>query len=89
VAELLQALSQISVLDNRCRRTAFSKCESCGVHIGDTSSNQATTLESEVIHMNQELFGQTLRKSTGREIARVAGGVLVASGGWLLAAALI
>jgi hypothetical protein len=32
------------------------------VHIGDLSSNQATTLESQVIHMNQELFGQTLRK---------------------------
>jgi hypothetical protein len=30
------------------------------VHIGDLSSNQATTLESQVIHMNQELFGQTL-----------------------------
>jgi RNA-directed DNA polymerase len=31
------------------------------VHIGDLSSNQATTLESRVIHMNQELFGQTLK----------------------------
>jgi hypothetical protein len=31
------------------------------VHIGDPSSNQATTLESQVIHMIQELFGQTLR----------------------------
>jgi len=30
------------------------------VHIGDPSSNQATTLESQVIHMIQELFGQTL-----------------------------
>jgi hypothetical protein len=32
------------------------------VHIGDPSSNQATTLESQVIHMIQELFGQTLRQ---------------------------
>jgi hypothetical protein len=31
------------------------------VHIGDPSSNQATSLESQVIHMTQELFGQTLR----------------------------
>src|SRR3984893_14768638 len=31
------------------------------VHIGDPSSNQATTLESQLIHMIQELFGQTLR----------------------------
>jgi hypothetical protein len=31
------------------------------VHIGDPSSNQATTLESQMIHMIQELFGQTLR----------------------------
>jgi hypothetical protein len=31
------------------------------VHIGDLSSNQATTLESHMIHMIQELFGQTLR----------------------------
>src|ERR1700712_4667496 len=31
------------------------------VHIGDPSSNQATTLESHMIHMIQELFGQTLR----------------------------
>ena len=30
------------------------------VHIGDSSSNQATTLESQMIHMIQELFGQTL-----------------------------
>ena len=29
------------------------------VHIGDPSSNQATTLESQMIHMIQELFGQT------------------------------
>src|SRR4029077_872119 len=28
---------------------------------GDPSSNQATTLESQMIHMIQELFGQTLR----------------------------
>src|SRR5882724_13513028 len=32
------------------------------VHIGDLSSNQATTLESQMIHMIQELFGQTLRQ---------------------------
>jgi hypothetical protein len=31
------------------------------VHIGDPSSNQATSFESQVIHMIQELFGQTLR----------------------------
>jgi len=31
------------------------------VHIGDPSSNQATTLESQMIHMIQELFGQTLK----------------------------
>jgi hypothetical protein len=31
------------------------------VHIGDPSSNQATTLESQMIHMIQELFGQTVR----------------------------
>jgi hypothetical protein len=31
------------------------------VHIGDPSSNQATTFESQAIHMIQELFGQTLR----------------------------
>src|SRR5882724_3102775 len=34
------------------------------VHIGDLSSNQATTLESQMIHMIQELFGQTLRVPT-------------------------
>jgi hypothetical protein len=33
------------------------------VHIGDPSSNQATTLESQMIHMIQELFGQTLSDS--------------------------
>src|ERR1700731_1614833 len=32
------------------------------VHIGDPSSNQVTTLESQMIHMIQELFGQTLRE---------------------------
>jgi hypothetical protein len=40
------------------------------VHIGDPSSNQATSLESQVIHMIQELFGQTLRNltpATGRQ----------------------
>jgi hypothetical protein len=31
------------------------------VHIGGPSSNQATSLESQMIHMIQELFGQTLR----------------------------
>jgi hypothetical protein len=31
------------------------------VHIGDPSSNQATTLESQMIHMIQVLSGQTLR----------------------------
>jgi hypothetical protein len=36
------------------------------VHIGDPSSNQATTLESHMIHMIQELFGQTLRGSYPR-----------------------
>src|SRR5882724_11331326 len=34
------------------------------VHIGDPSSNQATTLESQMIHMIQELFGQTVRHSS-------------------------
>jgi hypothetical protein len=38
------------------------------VHIGDPSSNQATTLESQVIHMIQVLSGQTLR---GRGECRV------------------
>jgi hypothetical protein len=33
------------------------------VHIGGPSSNQATTLESQMIHMVQELFGQTLSGS--------------------------
>jgi hypothetical protein len=32
------------------------------VHIGDPSSNQATTLESQMTHTIQELFGQTLSK---------------------------
>jgi hypothetical protein len=36
------------------------------VHIGGPSSNQATTLESQMIHMVQELFGQTLRASFAR-----------------------
>jgi hypothetical protein len=35
------------------------------VHIGGPSSNQATTLETQVIHMIQELFGQTLRRWVG------------------------
>src|SRR6266404_9060247 len=33
------------------------------VHISGPSSNQATTVESQVIHMIQVLFGQTLRYS--------------------------
>src|SRR6266849_10032871 len=41
----------------RSQRARFSL-----VHIGDPSSNQATTLESQVIHMIQELFGQKLRE---------------------------
>jgi hypothetical protein len=40
------------------------------VHIGDPSSNQATTLESQMIHMIQELFEQTLRASECIGIAR-------------------
>src|SRR6266849_3518210 len=44
----------------RSQRARFSL-----VHIGDPSSNQATTLESQVIHMIQELFGQTLREVGG------------------------
>src|SRR5258707_8794828 len=39
------------------------------VHIGDPSSNQATTLESQMIHMIQELFGQTLRDRDANEAA--------------------
>jgi len=35
------------------------------VHIGDPSSNQATTLESQMIHMIQELFEQTLSLPPG------------------------
>jgi hypothetical protein len=35
------------------------------VHIGGPSSNQATTLESQMIHMIQELFGQTLSERIG------------------------
>jgi len=38
------------------------------VHIGDPSSNQATTLESQMIHMIQELFGQTLRAYKKEEL---------------------
>src|SRR5450756_357457 len=36
---------------------------SCSSTFGDPSSNQATTLESQMIHMIQELFGQTLSVS--------------------------
>jgi hypothetical protein len=36
------------------------------VHIGDPSSNQVTSLESQVIHMIQGLFGQTLRQGSYR-----------------------
>jgi len=32
------------------------------VHIGDPSSNQATSLESQMIHTIQELFGQALSR---------------------------
>jgi hypothetical protein len=35
------------------------------VHIGDPSSNQATTLASQMIHTIQELSGQTLRACSG------------------------
>jgi hypothetical protein len=43
------------------------------VHIGDPSSNQATTLESQMIHMIQELFGQTVRHcaSAGESVGSV------------------
>jgi hypothetical protein len=40
------------------------------VHIGDPSSNQATTLESQMIHMIQELFGQTVRRACVRTCRR-------------------
>jgi hypothetical protein len=40
------------------------------VHIGDPSSNQATTLESQIILMIQELFGQTLRNLLSRSARR-------------------
>src|SRR5882762_2184212 len=47
------------------------------VHIGDPSSNQATTLESQMIHMIQELFGQTLRdKSAAKIKANRSGGMV-------------
>src|SRR5712672_1102802 len=36
------------------------------VHISGPSSDQATTLQSQVIHMIQVLFGQTLRASFAR-----------------------
>jgi hypothetical protein len=45
------------------------------VHIGDPSSNQATTLESQVIHMIQELFGQTLRLSVEQKMAAKISGI--------------
>jgi hypothetical protein len=41
------------------------------VHIGDPSSNQATTLESQMIHMIQVLSGQTLRLSQLHFIVRL------------------
>jgi integrase len=46
------------------------------VHIGGPSSNQATTLESQVIHMIQVLFGQTLRDLRDRALLLIgfAGG---------------
>jgi hypothetical protein len=39
------------------------------VHIGDPSSNQATTLESQMIHLIQELFGQTLKAAMRKKMA--------------------
>src|SRR5258707_1806623 len=52
------------------------------VHIGDPSSNQATTLESQMIHMIQELSGRTLRalKVSNRTEAVIA----VSELGWKL-----
>src|ERR1700683_3167093 len=44
------------------------------VHIGDPSSNQATTLESQMIHMIQELFEQTLRRPPKAAYALPASG---------------
>src|ERR1035438_4930887 len=44
------------------------------VHIGDPSSNQATTLESQMIHMIQELFGQTLRADLALVARCMSGG---------------
>jgi hypothetical protein len=41
------------------------------VHIGDPSSNQATTLESQMIHMIQELSGQTLRPKRSEQVLQV------------------
>jgi hypothetical protein len=41
------------------------------VHIGDPSSNQATTLESQMIHMIQELFGQTVSAFRGFEFRQL------------------
>jgi hypothetical protein len=46
------------------------------VHIGDPFSNQATTLESQMIHMIQELFGRTLTTSSA-----ALGTTLTISGG--------
>src|SRR6201987_1373229 len=37
------------------------------VHIGDPSSNQATTLESQMIHWIQFVFGRTLSVQSPRE----------------------
>jgi hypothetical protein len=54
------------------------------VHIGDPSSNQATTLESQMIHMIQELFGQTLRERDHVVNARPTGSVVVAALLWQL-----
>jgi hypothetical protein len=42
------------------------------VHIGDPSSNQATTLESQMIHMIQELFGQTLTRPEPHHIPQLS-----------------
>jgi len=49
------------------------------VHIGDPSSNQATTLESQIILMIQELFGQTLTPATATtEAVRVPAAIVAA-----------
>jgi hypothetical protein len=49
------------------------------VHIGDPSSNQATTLESHMIHIIQELFEQTLTDPTSATNTLVGRGFIVAA----------